>query len=203
MGYNEAMTYDALIIGSGLSGLAAGIRLAMFDKKVLIVEKHTEVGGLNSFYVRKHRTFDVGLHAMTNYTGKGVRTSPLGKLLKQLRFKHDDFRLVQQTVSEVRFPEKSLRFTNDFQFFEQEVAEQFPSQIDGFRKLVKLITEFDELDINNHQRQSSREVLGTCLTDYLGPEAVTVVKAAGLEQLQDLLGPKLGKQVHLHLQELL
>lgn len=29
------------------------------------------------------------------------------------------------------------------------------------------------------------------------------VKAAGLEQLQDLLGPKLGKQVHLHAQELL
>jgi excinuclease ABC subunit C len=29
------------------------------------------------------------------------------------------------------------------------------------------------------------------------------VKAAGVEQLQDLLGPKLGKQVHLHVQELL
>ena len=38
------MNYDVIIIGSGLSGLAAGIRLAMFDKKVLIVEKHVEVG---------------------------------------------------------------------------------------------------------------------------------------------------------------
>ena len=28
------MGYDAIIIGSGLSGLAAGIRLAMFNKKV-------------------------------------------------------------------------------------------------------------------------------------------------------------------------
>ena len=90
------MNYDAIIIGSGLSGLAAGIRLAMFDKKVLIVEKHVEVGGLNSFYTRKQRTFDVGLHAMTYYTPKGVRTSPLGKLLKQLRFKHDEFRLCPQ-----------------------------------------------------------------------------------------------------------
>ena len=46
------MNYDVIVIGSGLSGLAAGIRLAMFDKKVLIIEKHTVVGGLNSFYIR-------------------------------------------------------------------------------------------------------------------------------------------------------
>ena len=47
------MKYDVIVIGSGLSGLAAGIRLAMFDKKVLIIEKHTVVGGLNSYYTRK------------------------------------------------------------------------------------------------------------------------------------------------------
>ena len=113
------MTYDALIIGAGVSGLAAGIRLACFDKKVCIIEKHIEIGGLNSFYRKKTRWFDVGLHAMTNYTPKGVRTSPLGKLLKQLRFRHEDFRLCQQQVSEIRFPEKTLRFTNDFEFFRQ------------------------------------------------------------------------------------
>ena len=159
------MNYDAIIIGSGLSGLAAGIRLAMFEKKVLIVEKHVEVGGLNSFYTRKHRTFDVGLHAMTNYTPKGVRTSPLGKLLKQLRFKHDEFRLCPQEMSEIRFPDKALRFTNEFEFMEQEIAEQFPSQMDGFQKLLTHIREFNELDLDDSQQVSSREVLESCLTD--------------------------------------
>ncbi|MCH8852108.1 MAG: NAD(P)-binding protein, partial [Planctomycetes bacterium] len=139
------MVYDVVIIGSGLSGLAAGIRLALFDKKVLIVEKHVEIGGLNSFYRRKSRIFDVGLHAMTNFTPKGVRSSPLGKLLKQLRFRHEEFRLCQQHMSEIRFPDKSLRFTNEFAFFEQEVAEQFPAQIDRFRKLLQHVKEFDEL----------------------------------------------------------
>ena len=38
------MDYDVIIIGSGLSGLAAGIRLAQFDTRVLIVEKHTVAG---------------------------------------------------------------------------------------------------------------------------------------------------------------
>ena len=159
------MRYDTIVIGAGLSGLAAGIRLAMFDKKVCIVEKHTELGGLNSFYVRKNRTFDVGLHAMTNFTDKGVRSSPLGKLLKQLRFSHDDFRLCQQEMSEIRFPEKSLCFTNDFEFLRQEVAEQFPQQIDGFNKLVEKILAFDELNLDDGDRLLSRPVLESFISD--------------------------------------
>ena len=153
------MAYDAIIIGSGLSGLAAGIRLAMFNKKVCIVEKHTVLGGLNSYYVRKNRTFDVGLHAMTNFTPKGVRHSPLGKLLKQLRFSHDDFQLCQQHMSEIRFPEHVLRFTNNFEFFRQEVAEQFPKEIDGFNKLVEKILKFDELNLNANEPLGSRSIL--------------------------------------------
>lgn len=161
------MVYDVVIIGAGLSGLAAGIRLAMFDLKVCIVEKHTVIGGLNSFYKRKDRVFDVGLHAITNYTPKGVRSSPLGKILKQLRFSHDDFRLCKQQVSEIRFPGKALRFSNEFEFFVQEVHEQFPRQIDGFQKLTKQILEFNELSLDNQAGASAREVLESCLSDSL------------------------------------
>jgi len=68
----------------GLSGLAAGIRLAMFDQKVCILERHKVPGGLNSYYERLDRKLDVGLHAMTNFALKGERGRPLTKLLKQL-----------------------------------------------------------------------------------------------------------------------
>ncbi|KMP10740.1 phytoene dehydrogenase [Candidatus Nitromaritima sp. SCGC AAA799-A02] len=159
------MNYDVIVIGSGLSGLAAGIRLALFDKKVLIVEKHTVVGGLNSFYTRKQRTFDVGLHAMTNYSPKGARTSPLGKLLKQLRFSHDDFRLYEQEMSEICFPGKSLRFTNDFELLKQEVSEQFPGEMDGFIKLVGKIESFDELSLADSSWTSSRDILENFISD--------------------------------------
>ncbi|MDP6712312.1 MAG: NAD(P)/FAD-dependent oxidoreductase [Nitrospinaceae bacterium] len=166
------MKYDVIIIGSGLSGLAAGIRLAMFNKKVLIVEKHTVVGGLNSFYTRKHRMIDVGLHAMTNYAPKGARNTPLGKLLKQLRFSHDDFRLHEQEMSEIRFPDKCLRFTNDFELLKQEVREQFPDEIDGFMRLVARMESFDELSLATSEWTSARDILagyisGPVLIDML------------------------------------
>ena len=158
------MKYDVIILGAGLSGLAAGIRLACFEKKVCIVEKHVEIGGLNSFYEMENRSFDVGLHAMTNYTPKGVRSSPLGKLLKQLRFKHDDFQLCQQKESEIHFPGVSLKFSNDFELLRQEIAQQFPSQIDGFDKLTEKIRHHDDLSLKSGFL-SSRAVLAEFLTE--------------------------------------
>jgi len=47
--------YDAVVIGAGLSGLAAGIRIAMYGKRVAVCEKHYLWGGLNSFYKRGGR----------------------------------------------------------------------------------------------------------------------------------------------------
>ena len=35
------MHYDVVIIGAGMSGLAAGVRIAHFGRRVLILEKHS------------------------------------------------------------------------------------------------------------------------------------------------------------------
>ena len=58
------MSYDTIIIGAGLSGLAAGIRLAYYDKKVCIVEKHYTIGGLNSFYRLRGRDHDAEIESL-------------------------------------------------------------------------------------------------------------------------------------------
>ena len=70
--------YDTIIIGAGMSGLAAGIRLAHFDQRVCILERHTTIGGLNSFYRQRGRNYDVGLHAVTNFTPQGHAQRPAG-----------------------------------------------------------------------------------------------------------------------------
>ncbi len=158
--------YDVIIIGAGMSGLAAAIRLAYFDKKVCVLERHYTAGGLNSFYSLGGYNFDVGLHAVTNYVPPGTRGAPLTKLYRQLRLTPDDFGLVPQHQSEVRFPGKTLRFNNDFDFFVQEVIENFPAQKDNFIRLVRYIKDYDELDLNA-KPLSGRQVVSRFLTDPL------------------------------------
>ena len=136
---NSSAHYDVAIIGAGLSGLAAGIRLAHFGKRVCLFERHNAIGGLNGFYSLGGRKYDVGLHAMTNFVPKGVKGTPLGKLLRQLRIERDEFELCPQKRSRIAFGAKgetSLAFTNDFAVLEAEVAARFPTQIDGFAKVT-------------------------------------------------------------------
>lgn len=152
-----------------MSGLAAGIRLAHFGKKVCIFERHNAVGGLNSFYSQNGRKFDVGLHALTNFVRKGVKGTPLTKLLRQLRIRWDEFELSEQKQSRVAFGprgETSLTFTNDFEVFETEVAQKFPAQIDGFCRLIEHVREFDDVGLNT-KPVSARQVVRSFISDPL------------------------------------
>ncbi|MCU0792177.1 MAG: FAD-dependent oxidoreductase [Opitutaceae bacterium] len=166
---NTSSHYDVAIIGAGMAGLAAGIRLAHFGKRVCIFERHNVVGGLNSFYSISGRKYDVGLHAMTNWVPPGVKGSPLGKLLRQLRIDRDEFALHPQKRSRIAFGpggETSLVFTNDFTVFESEVARVFPSQIDGFRRLVALVKTYDDVSLDA-KPESAREIVRRHISDTL------------------------------------
>lgn len=158
--------YDTIIIGAGMSGLSAGIRLAYYDQKVCILERHTTIGGLNSFYRLNGRNYDVGLHAVTNYSPKGAKKGPFARMLRQLRFKWDDFALSPQLGSSIRFPDASLDFGNDIELLKSEIARQFPGQIDAFEDLLDKIVDYDELDDLTFDL-SARQVLDQTISDPL------------------------------------
>lgn len=159
--------YDVAIIGAGMSGLAAGIRLAHFGKKVCIFERHNAPGGLNSFYAKDGRKFDVGLHAMTNFVdASGSKRAPLNRILRQLRIPREGLGLCPQKQSRIAFPGVDLRFNNDFEFFKSEVESVFPSQIDGFLALVQDIETFDN-DRPVNEFISAREIVRSRISDPL------------------------------------
>jgi phytoene dehydrogenase-like protein len=159
-------TYDTLIIGAGMSGLAAGIRLAYFDQKVCICERHSTIGGLNSFYRLRGRDFDVGLHAVTNFTPKGAKKGPLAVLLRQLRMAWDDLALAPQIGSAVAFPGIELKFNNDPKYFQSEVERLFPQQRDNFQRLLDKIAGYDDLNAEMFTL-SSRQILDETISDPL------------------------------------
>jgi phytoene dehydrogenase-like protein len=158
--------YDTIIIGAGMSGLAAGIRLAYYDQRVCILERHTTIGGLNSFYRLRGRDYDVGLHALTNITPKGTKTGPLARLLRQLRIRWDDLAIAPQIGSEIVFPSARLRFNNDADTLRGEVTRAFPLQADNFDRLMREVVAYDDLS-ETHVNQSARQVVGSIITEPL------------------------------------
>jgi phytoene dehydrogenase-like protein len=161
--------YDALIIGAGMSGLAAGIRLTMFGQKVCLLERHYAVGGLNSYYRLNDRNYDVGLHALTNFAPRGAKQGPLPRLLRQLRIPWDDLELAEQIGSEIRFPSAQLRFNNEAQFFEAEIDRVFPDERDNYQRLLKQLLDYDQLTLPEATK-SARQILATTFSNPLVAE---------------------------------
>lgn len=138
------MKIPLLVIGGGLSGLAAAIRAARFVPDVLILEQHSRMGGLNSYFYRDRILYETGLHAITNFAPPGEKTAPLNRLLRQLKLKRKNFSFCEQYQSEVTFLNcESLSFSNDFALLETEINEKFPQCIDNFRKLIAFIDNLD------------------------------------------------------------
>lgn len=158
--------YDTIIIGAGMSGLAAGIRLAHYDQKVCVLERHTTIGGLNSFYRMNGRDYDVGLHAVTNFTPAGAKKGPLARLLRQLRFRWEDFELSEQCGSAIAFPDVRLRFNNDIELLKSEIAAAFPKQRDPFERMLERLADYDDLKQENFGG-SARAFLNETISDPL------------------------------------
>jgi phytoene dehydrogenase-like protein len=163
--------YDTIIIGAGMSGLAAGIRLAHYDQKVCILERHYTIGGLNSFYRVNGRDYDVGLHAVTNFTAKGAKKGPLARILRQLRFKWEDFALAPQKGSRIAFPDVQLRFNNELDLLRSEIAREFPGQAGNFEALIAKIADYDDLDQTAFEL-SAREILHQTIPEPLLNEMI-------------------------------
>jgi len=150
------LRYDVVIIGAGMSGLSAGVRLAHFGKKVAILERHYRVGGLNSFYRSGGYDLDVGLHAVTNYSPDGPKSAPMARLLRRLRMRMSDLELYPQKVSRIVFPDATLEFTNDFDHLARQSGKVFPGQEENLRRLKDEVFRLYENNFSGAPRSARR-----------------------------------------------
>lgn len=138
------MKVPFIVIGGGLSGLAAAIRFARYSPNVLLLEKHTRIGGLNSYYYRNKVLLETGLHAVTNYADPQDKHAPLNRLLRQLKLRRKNFKLYPQYCSKIQFAGYgTLRFSNDAGLLRQEINDTFPSAARDFDNLLQAIAAID------------------------------------------------------------
>ena len=97
--------YDAIIIGSGISGLTCAALLAQEGKKVLLLEKHFKVGGWTHTFRRNNYEWDVGIH----YIGEVHKPwSPIRRLFDRISDGELKWHKMDDNYDRIIFPDKHI-----------------------------------------------------------------------------------------------
>lgn len=98
--HSPDLTWDYVVIGSGIGGMAAASLLSRCDRRVLLLEKHVVPGGFTHSFRRHGYEFDVGLHAV----GEAVPPTEIGRLLEYLSAGTLRWASVGPVYDEIDFP---------------------------------------------------------------------------------------------------
>jgi all-trans-retinol 13,14-reductase len=117
------MNWDAIVIGSGIGGLACAAALTKADRRVLVLEQHSVAGGLTQTFSRDGYTWDVGVH----YLGQMGPGGAARRVLDWLSDGAIDFASTGPVYDTVRFPGGfEFQYSRPEAALRQNLAEKFP-----------------------------------------------------------------------------
>ncbi|MEQ8223545.1 MAG: NAD(P)/FAD-dependent oxidoreductase [Candidatus Eremiobacterota bacterium] len=132
-------SYDVIIIGSGMAGLACGVHLAEKGLSVLVIEQHFIPGGATTMFKRGDFLFEGGGHRITQ-----VRT-PGGVIYELIKKTGKDIKTVPLDPSYVvKSKTKTLHASLNIDEYSSNLMSLFPSEKNNIIKFLndmKLICE--------------------------------------------------------------
>jgi phytoene dehydrogenase-like protein len=133
------MTYDVIIVGSGVAGLTAAAYLSKSGFSTLVCEKESTCGGLVSSFERHGFIFDGGIRALEN----------AGALFPMLRKLGIDIEFVKNPIS-LGIEDKIIKFESvqSVDQYKDLLISLFPQSKDEISEIIKSILKIMEyLDI--------------------------------------------------------
>ncbi|GIQ87558.1 hypothetical protein KIPB_009620 [Kipferlia bialata] len=122
-------TAPIAVVGGGIAGLAASITLASEGRRVVLIESHSQLGGLCAFWKRRGYTIDGCVHWMTGAAQDGMMGPRFHDLWHSLGVDTDAATRAGYTVfSPGDYPtHPEVEFGTDYRATRAALKEQFPS----------------------------------------------------------------------------
>jgi len=128
----------AVIIGAGIAGLSAGINALKFGLEAEIYEMHSLPGGLCTSWKRKGYFFDGCIHWLIGINER----SPFHKYWEDLGVFEDQKYVLWDEFATFDTGEKKIHIFSDIEKLENHLYENFPSDIEKIKELIKRISLF-------------------------------------------------------------
>ncbi|XP_066060984.1 all-trans-retinol 13,14-reductase-like [Chamaea fasciata] len=125
---------DAVVIGSGVGGLAVAATLAKAGRRVLVLEQHDQAGGCCHTFQQHGVEFDVGIH----YVGQLHEGSLLRVALDQVTDGQLCWHRLPDPYDEVTLGTRSYRLRSGKVAFVTALEEQFPEEKAAIREFMRL-----------------------------------------------------------------
>ena len=135
--------WDAIVVGSGLGGLACAAYLCAAGKRTLVLEGHSIAGGNSQVFRRTVRgrayEFDVGIHYIGECDREGLITRILGGLglAERIVFRPLD----PDGYSTLVFPGLRFRVPAHWGRYRARLCETFPDEAEPLGRVVDLLRE--------------------------------------------------------------
>lgn len=134
--------HDAIIIGTGVGGLTAGLALQRGGHSVLLLEAGKAFGGMINPFARKGYEFDVGYH----YVGEAGPGQYLRRVLDSLGLEELEFReLAPECFDRYVFDGYETRLMKGLERWCEALARDFPRERDNIWRFSKLLQDTDRL----------------------------------------------------------
>lgn len=172
--------HDAIVIGSGIGGLAAaGLLSGVAGRRVLVLEKHTQPGGLTHVFRRDGASWDVGLH----YVGEVAPGSPVRALFDYLSGGELRWRPLPADFDRFVYPDLQLAEPSDPAEYQRRLVERFPQEAGAIRRYFR--------DVRAAQRWMrlvfTRDMVPSPMAPLVGLVA-RLMRGAALETTGEYLG---------------
>ncbi|MCP4320146.1 MAG: NAD(P)/FAD-dependent oxidoreductase [Hyphomicrobiales bacterium] len=153
-------SWDAIVIGSGMGGMAAAAALSKVGHKVLLVEQYVTLGGLTHSFSREGFTWDAGIHYLSGIApGDWMR-----EILDWLSQTPIEFISMGSVYDNLHIGDsKPLPLSRPYEAQERDLKDRFPDDMEAVEAWTMALRDGQEAMLKIFPTRAMPTLMGSAL----------------------------------------